>query len=105
MYFVVNHWMGKNYGVVSSNTFKSHTKLWDGLAKLNLAEPRVKHQVSPGCVRLEHTQHEALSARGSLSTRLTQHEALSVLMLCAHSNRRRPFSYYAKMADFEYFRV
>ena len=30
---------------------------------------------------------------------------LSVLMLCAPSNRRRPFSYHTKMADFEYFRV
>ena len=30
---------------------------------------------------------------------------LSVLMLCALSNRRRPFSYHTKMADFEYFRV
>ena len=29
----------------------------------------------------------------------------SVLMLCAPSNRRRPFSYHAKMAAFEYFRV
>ena len=26
-------------------------------------------------------------------------------MLCAPSNRRRPFSYYTKMADFEYFRI
>ena len=32
-------------------------------------------------------------------------EALSVLMLCAPSNRRRPFSCHTKMADFEYFRV
>ena len=32
-------------------------------------------------------------------------EALSVLMLCAPSNCRRPFSYHTKMADFEYFRV
>ena len=32
-------------------------------------------------------------------------EALSVLMLCALSNRRRPSSYRTKMADFEYFRV
>ena len=31
-------------------------------------------------------------------------EALSVLMLCAPSNRRRPRSYRRKMADFEYFR-
>ena len=28
-------------------------------------------------------------------------EALSVLMLCALSTRRRPFSYHTKMADFE----
>ena len=26
-------------------------------------------------------------------------------MLCAPSNRGRPFSYHTKMADFEYFRV
>ena len=32
-------------------------------------------------------------------------QSLSVLMLCAPSNRRRPFSYHTKMADFEYFRV
>ena len=32
-------------------------------------------------------------------------EALSVLMLCAPSNRRQPFSYNTKMADVEYFRV
>ena len=32
-------------------------------------------------------------------------EVLSVLMLCAPSNHRRPFSYHTKMADFEYFRV
>ena len=32
-------------------------------------------------------------------------EVLSVLMLCAPSNCRRPFSYHTKMADFEYFRV
>ena len=32
-------------------------------------------------------------------------EVLSVLVLCAPSNRRRPFSYHTKMADFEYFRV
>ena len=32
-------------------------------------------------------------------------EALSVLMLCAPCNRRRPFSYHTKMTDFEYFRV
>ena len=30
---------------------------------------------------------------------------LSVLMLCAPSNRRRPFSYHTKMADFNYVRV
>ena len=30
---------------------------------------------------------------------------LSVLMLCAPSNPRRPFSYHTKMADFKYFRV
>ena len=32
-------------------------------------------------------------------------ESLSVLMLCAPSNRRRPFSYHTKMTDFEHFRV
>ena len=32
-------------------------------------------------------------------------EALSVLMPCAPSNRRRPFSYHTKMADFHYSRV
>ena len=32
-------------------------------------------------------------------------EALSILMLCAPNNRRRPFSYHMKMADFEHFRV
>ena len=32
-------------------------------------------------------------------------EALSVLMLCAPNNRRRPFSYHTKMADFEYLSV
>ena len=31
--------------------------------------------------------------------------ALSLLMLCATSNRWRPFSYHTKMADFEYFHV
>ena len=30
---------------------------------------------------------------------------LSVLMLCAPNNRRRPFLYHTKMADFEYFHV
>ena len=30
-------------------------------------------------------------------------EALSVLMLCAPRNRRQPFSYHTKMADFEFF--
>ena len=30
---------------------------------------------------------------------------LSALMLCAPNNRRRPFSYDTKMADFAYFRV
>ena len=29
-------------------------------------------------------------------------EALSLLILCALGNRRRPFSYHTKMADFEY---
>ena len=28
---------------------------------------------------------------------------ISVLMLCAPSNHRRPFPYHTKMADFEYF--
>ena len=32
-------------------------------------------------------------------------EALSVLMLCAPNNPRRPFLYHTKMADFEYFLV
>ena len=32
-------------------------------------------------------------------------KALSELMLCAPNNRQRPFSYNAKMVDFEYFRV
>ena len=32
-------------------------------------------------------------------------EALSVLMLCAPSNRWRPFLYHTKMMDFKYFRV
>ena len=32
-------------------------------------------------------------------------QALSLLMPCAPSNRRRPFSYHTKMADFEYPRV
>ena len=32
-------------------------------------------------------------------------EALSVLMLCAPSNRRRPLYYHTKMADFGYFRI
>ena len=32
-------------------------------------------------------------------------EALSVLLLCAPSNRQRPFSYHTKIADFDFFRV
>ena len=32
-------------------------------------------------------------------------EVLSVLMLCAPDNHRRPFSYHTKIADFEYFHV
>ena len=33
------------------------------------------------------------------------HRMPMLLMLCAPSNRRRPFSYYTKMTGFEYFRV
>ena len=36
---------------------------------------------------------------------ISESDQLSVLMLCAPSNHRRPFSYHMKMADFEYFRV
>ena len=47
----------------------------------------------------------ALKQRRKTTRKSPIKEALSVLMLCAPNNRRRPFSYHAKMADFEHFRV
>ena len=43
--------------------------------------------------------HEAIRRETFVS------EALTVLMLCAPNNRRRPFSNHTKLADLEYFRV
>ena len=61
------------------------------------------------CVSTRVGELRVLPRRGELNSWCKKicrlKETLSVLMLCAPSNRRRPFSYHTKMADFEYFRV